>query len=123
MKPLKLSPAQIAAIKRAGFKPLDGNCWVKFSDNKLYNNGEALGLVYKMETDMNRTEHLTWCKTRAIEYVNRGDAKNALASMFSDLNKHPDTENHAGTELGMMLKMTGQLDSVGEVRKFINGFN
>lgn len=40
---------------------------------------------------MNRDEHVAWCKTRALAYVDAGDLNNAFASMCSDLRKHPDT--------------------------------
>jgi hypothetical protein len=40
-----------------------------------------------------RDEHLAWCKKRALEYVDAGDLTNAVASMGSDLKKHPDTDN------------------------------
>jgi hypothetical protein len=72
---------------------------------------------------MNRAEHLKWAKDRALEYADRGDLAQAMASLGSDLNKHPDTENHPGMELMMMLAMTGNLDAPGELRKFIEGFN
>lgn len=40
---------------------------------------------------MTRAEHLAWAKARALEYLDRGDAANALASMISDLGKHDET--------------------------------
>ena len=43
--------------------------------------------------------------------------------MASDLNKHDETQKHAGVELGMMMLMSGQLKTVQEMRKFIEGFN
>lgn len=71
---------------------------------------------------MNRSEHLQWCKDRALEYVETGDTSAAMASMISDLRKHPDTENSAefGFALGMLALQDG---SDNEMRKFINGFN
>ena len=72
---------------------------------------------------MNREEHLSWCKKRALEYVDAGDFEQAIASMGSDLGKHPDTANHAGIQLGVMLLMVGKLTSYEETRKFIEGFN
>jgi hypothetical protein len=42
---------------------------------------------------MNRSEHLEWCKKRALEYCDRGDAENALFSMLSDLGEHPEAHN------------------------------
>jgi hypothetical protein len=72
---------------------------------------------------MDRAEHLQWAKDRALEYADRGDVTNAVASMASDLRKHPDTENRAGAQLMVMLAMSGKFDQPGELRKFIEGFN
>jgi hypothetical protein len=70
-----------------------------------------------------RAEHLAWCKTRALEYVDQGDASGAFASMASDLGKHPDTQGHIGIELGMLQLMGGMLSTPHEMRRFIEGFN
>lgn len=70
-----------------------------------------------------RSEHLTWCKKRALEYVDAGDLSQAYASMVSDMRKHPETENHPALDLGTMLLMGGQLSTANEMRKFIEGFN
>ena len=70
-----------------------------------------------------RAKHLQWCKDRALEYADRGDMTNAIASMASDMSKHPDTENHAGLQLMVMLAMASKFDRLGELRKFIEGFN
>jgi len=43
--------------------------------------------------------------------------------MFSDLNKHPETENHAGIKIGVQLMMIGSLSTIEEARRFIEGFN
>ena len=72
---------------------------------------------------MTRSEHLQWCKDRALEYVDNNDMQQAFASMGSDLNKHPETTGHAGIQLGMGMLMAERLDSAEEMRKFINGFN
>ena len=72
---------------------------------------------------MNRSEHLEWCKNRALQYVDAGDTQNAFASMVSDLRKHADTRDHAGAELGMMQLMAGFLNSPREVREWVEGFN
>lgn len=72
---------------------------------------------------MDRTEHVQWCKQRALEYVDSGDFDEAMASMCSDLGKHPDTVGHAGIPMGIAMMTSGQLDSDHEMRKFINGFN
>ena len=72
---------------------------------------------------MTRSEHLRWAKDRALEYADRGDIASAIASLGSDLRKHPGTRDHSGMELMMMLAMTGHLDKPGELRRFIEGFN
>ena len=72
---------------------------------------------------MNRTEHLQWCKERALEYVDKDELVNAFASMGSDLDKHSETENHRGIDLGISLMVAGHLSTDEEMRKFINGFN
>ncbi len=70
----------------------------------------------------NRTEHLEWCKQRALEYLDKGDRLGAWASMASDLTNHEDTRDHMGLQLGMMLHMGGHLDTVDKMRKHIEGF-
>jgi len=70
-----------------------------------------------------RAEHLAWAKERALEYAERGDVAQAMASLGSDLNKHPETKGHSGMELMMMLAIGGHLNSPGELQKFIEGFN
>jgi hypothetical protein len=72
---------------------------------------------------MTRAEHIAWCKQRALEYVERGELKNAVVSMLSDLRKHPETENHIGGEMGTMLLIGGHLNRTDEVRNWIEGFN
>ena len=72
---------------------------------------------------MTRSEHLEWCKRRAREYLDRRDVKNAVASMLSDLSKHPETALPPGnvlTTLGMMTVMQNDLDGA---RRFVEGFN
>jgi len=72
---------------------------------------------------MTREEHLQWCKERALEYVDAGDLQNAMTSMFSDLGKHKETENHVGIQLGYMMLISGMLSTPAQVREFIDGFN
>lgn len=72
---------------------------------------------------MTRSEHIEWCKQRALEYVDMDDMGQAWASMASDLGKHPETANHSAIELGMMMLMAGHLSSQDKMRKFILGFN
>jgi len=70
-----------------------------------------------------RAGHLAWAKERALEYADMGDVAQAMASLGSDLNKHPETRGHPGMELMMMLMMGGHLSTPRELRKFIEGFN
>ena len=72
---------------------------------------------------MDRAEHLAWCKLRALAYLDTNDTQQAFASMASDLNKHPETQDHSGMELGIMLQMGRHLSSVPKMRDFIEGFN
>lgn len=68
---------------------------------------------------MTRQEHLQWCKARAMEYVNAGDWSSAVASMLSDLGKHPETEK--SVEIGGMLMLT--VRDKESARRFVEGFN
>ena len=71
---------------------------------------------------MNREEHLAWCKARALELLDAGDAKQAVTSMLSDLGKHEETKGSldwAGP-LGLLALMS---DEAHEARRFIEGFN
>ena len=72
---------------------------------------------------MDRAEHLQWCKDRAAAYLDSGDVVGASSSMLSDLRKHPDTEEHAGIQLTIMLLMAGHLGTVEAMRRHIDGFN
>lgn len=72
---------------------------------------------------MTRAQHLRWAKDRALEYAESGDAANALASIGSDLDKHPETANHPGVRLGMTLLLAGQFKSPQEIVHYIEGFN
>ena len=71
---------------------------------------------------MERSEHLQWCKDRALAYVDLGEYQSAMSSMIDDLGKHKETEN--SVKIGFMLGMIAvQSNSEIEMRRFINGFN
>lgn len=72
---------------------------------------------------MTRAEHMAWCKTRALEYVDAGDLNEAFASMVSDLGKHDETVGHPGIQLGMGLQLLGNLSNRSDMRRWIEGFN
>jgi hypothetical protein len=72
---------------------------------------------------MTYKEHLDWCKKRAHEYLDKGDVQNAVASMMSDLQKHPETATHAGSILdaiGLQAAISGDAQAA---RRYIDGFN
>lgn len=71
---------------------------------------------------MTRQEHLNWCKQRALEYLDRGDVANAVTSMMSDMEKHPETKVSSPT-LNMLGLMAAQHNDVNEARRYITGFN
>lgn len=70
---------------------------------------------------MTRDEHMQWARGRALEYADRGDTANAMASLQSDLGKHPETADHSGIQLMYMLAMTGEFNQPGKLREFIEG--
>jgi hypothetical protein len=74
---------------------------------------------------MDRAEHLRWAKDRALEYADAGDTGGAIASLWSDLGKHPGTAPSQEIVASLMtpLAAMGKFDSPGELRKFIEGFN
>lgn len=72
---------------------------------------------------MNRQEHLQWCKQRAFEYIDAGDRIGAWQSFCSDLRKHEGTDGHPAVGLGMALMLTGGLQTLAEMRKFISDSN
>ena len=69
-----------------------------------------------------RNEHLEWCKVRAREYLDAGDAPQAFASFASDMSKHPETAGHIGLGLGLMMLMS-RPQTVDEARRWVEGFN
>lgn len=68
---------------------------------------------------MTRAEHLAWCKQRAMEYVAANDYPNAVASMLSDLGKHPETAS--SVQVGGMVAMT--VKDQRSATAFVQGFN
>jgi hypothetical protein len=68
-----------------------------------------------------RQAHVSWCKQRALEYVDRGELANALASMLSDMSKHEGCEVMPFlAQIGMMDVMSG---NAAAVRNWVEGFN
>lgn len=72
--------------------------------------------------EMTRSKHLAWAKARALECVERGDAAQALASMTSDLGKHPETVALAGQAQGVILSILRTPErKLAAVRQWIEG--
>ena len=74
-----------------------------------------------METT-SREVHLQWCKERALFELKHGGIQDAVASMASDLRKHPQTENHSGIDIMVQMLMIGMLNEKN-IEKFISDFN
>jgi hypothetical protein len=76
-------------------------------------------------SDRPRAEHLQWCKDRALEYVARGDLRNAMASMLSDLQKHPGTALPATATptLAILAAVYVRDHDVDGMRRWVEGFN
>jgi len=70
---------------------------------------------------MTRDENMKWCKERALAYL-PGSPEDAVASMSSDLDKHPETRavNDWIMSLGLMYLMN---KDIAGVRRWIEGFN
>lgn len=70
-----------------------------------------------------RADHLEWCKKRAREYLDRGDAPQALASILSDIGKHSETADLLRNPAILALAGFAQQNcNVEEVRRFVDGF-
>lgn len=67
---------------------------------------------------MTRAEHLAWCKQRAIAEL--PDLGNAVASMASDLGKHPETRTDP---VLIVLGIEATARGPEAVREWIEGFN
>lgn len=72
---------------------------------------------------MTRSEHIAWCKKRAIEEMEyyKNDPKQGIMSMMSDIRKHPETASEALSAICLMEMM--RPCTAQSVRKFIDGFN
>jgi hypothetical protein len=75
---------------------------------------------------MTRDEHVQWAKDRALAELSAPGpvgVGNAMSSVISDLNKHPETSGHGAIELMMMLALGGHMQTEAQVREFIDGIN
>jgi hypothetical protein len=69
-------------------------------------------------------EHLAQCKKTALAYVDRGELADAVASMGSDIQKHPETKmsDAAIGSLIYVAMLRIMADDVRGVREWIEGF-
>jgi hypothetical protein len=65
-------------------------------------------------------EHMKWCKERAREYLEMGDAPAAYNSMVSDMNKHPETARDLSKLIALGMGEL-RLRGVDGVRSWIDG--
>jgi hypothetical protein len=71
-----------------------------------------------------REEHLEWCKQRARAYLDRGELADAVASMGSDMDSHPETRM-AGEKMGTLIYVAMFRITEGDVqgvREWVEGF-
>jgi hypothetical protein len=70
---------------------------------------------------VNAAEHFDWAVGRAMEYVEMGDAGNAMASLVSDLGKHEGTSGILNEDLLFLFTGEVMLDGARGARRFIEG--
>lgn len=68
-----------------------------------------------------RDEHVEWCKVQARYHLERGDVKEAITCMLSDLSKHEETKGIGSkmTMLGIYYISNGD---IRDARRFVEGF-
>lgn len=76
----------------------------------------------KADNMKTREQHLEWCKVQAREYLAEGDLMNAVTSMMSDLEKHPETAIRGDATLLMVGIFAINSGDPKEVSRFIEGF-
>ena len=77
-----------------------------------------------MPEGMTRAAHIRWCKERALQEMNfTGFPSDGIASMMSDLRKHPETNDETLQLLCVSMLMKGRQNlTKQQVIDFINGF-
>jgi hypothetical protein len=103
-----------------GYDPREG-FWMRSVDSERQTNvsERAIGRTFHVvnRSGPSRNEHLQWAKKRALDYVDT-DWAAALASMTSDILKHPETMNLINEmTLGVATVRTPEA-----ARRFIEGF-
>lgn len=68
-----------------------------------------------------RDEHLEWCKEQARVYLDQGKVADAIASMCSDLGKHPDFVGIA-EKMGPLAIYYALRNDIEDAKRFVEGF-
>lgn len=71
---------------------------------------------------MTRTEHLAWCKERALAYLPH-NPEEAITSMLSDMRKHEENAEVVEGPIGMLGMMELMDPNAHSARRYIEGFN
>lgn len=71
---------------------------------------------------MTRDQHVAWCKRRALMYLESSLVGSAVASMWLDLGKHPQTEIRASSPFILLGLRYACADDRPALRKWIEGF-
>lgn len=72
---------------------------------------------------MTRDEHLSWCKTRALQVLDSGDVAGAMASMMSDLGKWDRPLYQPPMLSVLMMDAMKFRQTPAQMRDWIEGFN
>jgi hypothetical protein len=73
--------------------------------------------------DISREQYLQWCKDRALEYVKLVLLEDAIASMQSDLTKHPETNTPEVMKRVFDIHVIYGISMDRRVITWIHGFN
>ena len=74
----------------------------------------------RRQSSSGRDEHLEWGKKCAREYLDAGELSNAVASMGSDLAKHPELKPNP--HLFLLRRMRALDGGPAAVRAWVEGF-
>lgn len=79
--------------------------------------------MIEMDNSDGARAHFDWAIGRATEYLDLGQAENAMASLASDLNKHPGTAGILTGDLHLLMFGEYAVGGVAGVRRFIEGLS
>jgi hypothetical protein len=72
--------------------------------------------------EITRSQHIAWCKERALAELEAGNLDDAFLSMMSDLSKHSDAISPEIALLSTTLFTQGHLKTPEQMRHWIEGF-